>query len=94
MLTYTRKVVELFTRHGLQDNTISSWLNYALRGDEAVYWVSKGQLRPPKQMNSNDYNDYNDYPESEKADSRIFVAKTFQIKRVNCVNFQIRDKCT
>ena len=26
-------------------------------------------------------------------DSKIFVAKTFQIKRVNRVNFQIRDKC-
>ena len=27
-------------------------------------------------------------------DSKIFVAKTFRIKRVNRVNFQIRDKCT
>ena len=26
-------------------------------------------------------------------DSKIFVAKTFRIKRVNRVNFQIRDKC-
>ena len=26
-------------------------------------------------------------------DSKIFVAKTFRIKSVNCVNFQIRDKC-
>ena len=26
-------------------------------------------------------------------DSKIWVAKTFRIKRVNCVNFQIRDKC-
>ena len=25
-------------------------------------------------------------------DSKIFVAKTFRIKRVNCINFQIRDK--
>ena len=25
-------------------------------------------------------------------DSKIFVAKTFRIKRVNRVNFQIRDK--
>ena len=25
-------------------------------------------------------------------DSKIFVAKTFQIKRVNCINFKIRDK--
>ena len=25
-------------------------------------------------------------------DSKIFVAKTFQIKRVNCFNFQIRIK--
>ena len=26
-------------------------------------------------------------------DSKIFVAKTFRIKRVNRVNFQIHDKC-
>ena len=26
-------------------------------------------------------------------DSKIFVAKTFRIKRVNCVNFQFCDKC-
>ena len=26
-------------------------------------------------------------------DSKIFVAKTFRIKRVNRVNFQIRNKC-
>ena len=26
-------------------------------------------------------------------DSKIFVAKTFRIKRVNRDNFQIRDKC-
>ena len=26
-------------------------------------------------------------------DSKIFVAKTFRIKRVNRNNFQIRDKC-
>ena len=26
-------------------------------------------------------------------DSKIFVAKTFRIKRVNRANFQIRDKC-
>ena len=26
-------------------------------------------------------------------DSKIFVAKTFRLKRVNRVNFQIRDKC-
>ena len=26
-------------------------------------------------------------------DSKIFVAKTFQIKHVNRVNFQIREKC-
>ena len=34
--------------------------------------------------------------ESEKnekfPDSKIFVAKTFWIKRVNCINLQVRDK--
>ena len=26
-------------------------------------------------------------------DSKIFVAKTFRMKRINCINFQIHDKC-
>ena len=55
----------------------------SIGGQVAVFLLTKSFSLVPSRVTKSE-----NFP-----DSKIFVAKTFQIKRVNGVNFQIRDKC-
>ena len=66
--------------------TLKSLYKYTLHTGKIVSYVISALV-----------NKYGSPPDSEKnenfPDSKIFAAKTFRIKRVKRVNFQIRDKC-